>query len=59
MLLIWGSADPVSGAHVLPRLRERLPHARLVVLDTPPATGYRPQIENPSAVLAASRTFLR
>jgi hypothetical protein len=25
----WGPADPVSGAHVLPRLSQRLPRARI------------------------------
>lgn len=58
MLFIWGPADPVSGAHVLPRLRERLPRARYVVLDDPPATGHYPQIENPRVVAAALVPFL-
>jgi pimeloyl-ACP methyl ester carboxylesterase len=58
MLFIWGPADPVSGAHVLPRVRERLPHAKVVVLDEPPATGHYPQVENPAAVAAALTDFL-
>jgi pimeloyl-ACP methyl ester carboxylesterase len=59
MLFVWGPADPVSGAHVLPRLRERLPDARFVVLDEEPATGHYPQVENPEAVAAALSEFLR
>ncbi|MFJ4655517.1 alpha/beta fold hydrolase [Nocardia sp. NPDC088792] len=58
LLFVWGPADPVSGGHVLPRLRERLPHARLVVLDESPATGHYPQVENPGAVAAALTEFL-
>ncbi|MFF0632898.1 alpha/beta fold hydrolase [Nocardia sp. NPDC004151] len=58
MLFVWGPADPVSGGHVLPRLRERLPHATITVLDEPPATGHYPQLENPDAVAAALTEFL-
>lgn len=57
-MFIWGPADPVSGAHVLPRLRERLPRARIVVLDDEPATGHYPHVENPEAVAAALISFL-
>lgn len=56
---IWGPADPVSGAHVLPRLRERLPDAHILVLDEDPATGHYPQVENPGPVAAALVSFLR
>ncbi len=55
---VWGPADPISGGHVLPRLRERLPAAKFVVLDEPPATGHYPQLENPDAVGAALASFL-
>jgi pimeloyl-ACP methyl ester carboxylesterase len=58
-MFIWGPADPVSGAHVLPRLRERLPRAQIVVLDDEPATGHYPQIEHPAAVAAALASFLQ
>lgn len=58
MLFIWGPADPVSGAHVLPRLNERFPNARLVVLDDEPATGHYPQVENPVEVASALTGFL-
>ncbi|WP_109508997.1 alpha/beta fold hydrolase [Nocardioides speluncae] len=57
-LFVWGPADPVSGAHVLPRIRERMPSAELVVLDEEPATGHYPQLENPTAVADALTSFL-
>jgi pimeloyl-ACP methyl ester carboxylesterase len=57
-MFIWGPADPVSGAHVLPRLGDRLPDARIVVLDQEPATGHWPQLENPTAVGDALVGFL-
>ena len=56
---IWGPADPVSGAHVLARVREKLPGAQFVVLDDEPATGHYPQIEHPAAVAAALTSFLQ
>ncbi|MBF6171725.1 alpha/beta fold hydrolase [Nocardia blacklockiae] len=57
-LFLWGPADPISGGHLLPRLRKRFPHATFVVLDEPPATGHYPQLENPEAVAAALTAFL-
>lgn len=57
-LFIWGPADPISGGHVIPRLRERLPHATIVALDDDPPTGHYPQVENPEAVIAALIPFL-
>ncbi|WP_249012069.1 alpha/beta fold hydrolase [Conexibacter sp. DBS9H8] len=57
-LCLWGPADPISGAHVLTRLRERLPAARCVALDDPPAVGHYPQLEAPEAVSAALVDFL-
>ncbi|MFF3559168.1 alpha/beta fold hydrolase [Streptomyces sp. NPDC002574] len=47
---IWGPADPVSGAHVIPRIREVVPHAALTVLDKAPAVGHFPQVEAPEVV---------
>ncbi|MFJ4849558.1 MULTISPECIES: alpha/beta fold hydrolase [unclassified Streptomyces] len=47
---IWGPADPVSGAHVIPRIREVAPHAALTVLDKAPAVGHFPQVEAPGIV---------
>lgn len=57
-LFVWGPADPISGAHVVPRLRERMPDARVVVLAGAPATGHYPQIESPSDTVAALVPFL-
>lgn len=56
-LFVWGPADPISGGHVLPRLRERLPQAKFVVLEDDPATGHYPHVENPDAVSAAIAAF--
>ncbi|MET9122225.1 alpha/beta hydrolase [Streptomyces sp. NPDC004528] len=47
---IWGPADPISGAHVIPRIREAVPHATLTVLDGQPAVGHFPQVEAPEIV---------
>jgi pimeloyl-ACP methyl ester carboxylesterase len=49
-LFIWGPVDPVSGGHVLPRIREVAPGAQVVVLDDPPAVGHYPQVEAPEIV---------
>jgi pimeloyl-ACP methyl ester carboxylesterase len=57
-LFVWGPADPISGGHVIPRLRERIPSAGIVVLDDEPVTGHYPQVENPAAVVAALVPFL-
>jgi pimeloyl-ACP methyl ester carboxylesterase len=56
-MFVWGPADPISGAHVLERLRERVPNARFAVLDEEPRTGHYPQLENPDAVSAALLGF--
>jgi pimeloyl-ACP methyl ester carboxylesterase len=50
---IWGPADPVSGGHVLPRLRERVPAAQFTVLDAAPVVGHYPQVEAPDEVATA------
>ena len=47
---IWGPADPISGAHVLPRIREKAPSACINVLDNPPPVGHFPQVEAPELV---------
>ncbi len=41
---VWGLLDPVSGAPIARRLRERLPDAPFVALDD---VGHYPQIEAP------------
>ncbi|MFE3791146.1 alpha/beta fold hydrolase [Streptomyces goshikiensis] len=57
-LFVWGPADPISGAHVLARIRARLPRAEVVELAGPPAVGHYPQLEDPEAVSAALSGFL-
>lgn len=52
---VWGMQDPVSGGHVVPRLRERLPHAPITCLDE---VGHWPAIEAPAAVVEEIRTAL-
>ena len=57
-LFVWGPADPVSGAHVLARIRQRLPHATVTELTGPPPVGHYPQVEAPQEVAAALVEFL-
>ncbi|MFL6108083.1 MAG: alpha/beta fold hydrolase [Marmoricola sp.] len=55
---IWGPADPVSGGHVLERLRERNPDAQFTILDTVPVVGHYPHVEDPEGVaFALARLF--
>jgi pimeloyl-ACP methyl ester carboxylesterase len=49
-----GLADPVSGAHVVPRIRELCPRASVTELGE---VGHYPQAEAPEAVLAAHASF--
>ncbi len=51
---IYGARDPVSGAHVVARLRELVPDARIVEL---PDIGHYPQSEAPETVLDAYASF--
>jgi pimeloyl-ACP methyl ester carboxylesterase len=44
----WGMLDPVSGAHMAERIRERLPDAPLLALDD---VAHWPQLEAPRRVL--------
>lgn len=46
---VWGPQDPVSGAHVLPTIRERMPDAEVHVLD---GVGHYPQLEATERVAA-------
>jgi len=55
---IWGPADPVSGAHVLPRIRQVAPGASVTVLDQAPAVGHYPQLEAPELVGPLLAEFL-
>jgi pimeloyl-ACP methyl ester carboxylesterase len=58
-MFLWGPADPISGAHVLARIRPRMPHATVVELAGPPAVGHYPQLEAPAEVADALTAFLR
>jgi pimeloyl-ACP methyl ester carboxylesterase len=53
---VWGMLDPVSGGHVVPRLRERLPDCPLVCLDD---VGHWPAIEATDQVVENIRLALR
>lgn len=55
LTVINGSADPISGAHMVARLRELRIPAEVVEL---PGVGHYPQIEAPAAVLAAVQAAL-
>jgi pimeloyl-ACP methyl ester carboxylesterase len=47
---VWGMLDPVSGAHMVPRIRERLPSAPVLALQD---VAHWPQLEAPERVQAA------
>ena len=49
---VWGLLDPVSGAHMIERVRERLPDAPVVELAD---VGHWPMLEAPGRVAAALR----
>ncbi|MEZ4402129.1 MAG: alpha/beta hydrolase [Kofleriaceae bacterium] len=53
--LINGLADPISGAHMVARYRQLIRPADVVEL---PGVGHYPQLEAPTAVVAAIRAFL-
>ncbi|MFD8229109.1 alpha/beta fold hydrolase [Streptomyces massasporeus] len=57
-LFVWGPADPISGAHVIARIRQRMPHAAVTELAGPPPVGHYPQVESPHEVAAALVGFL-
>ena len=50
LAFVWGMLDPISGAHIAERIRERLPDAPLVALDD---VAHWPQLEAPERVAAA------
>jgi pimeloyl-ACP methyl ester carboxylesterase len=52
---VWGMLDPVSGGHVVPRIRERLPTCPLVCLAD---VAHWPAIEDPDTVTAAIRALI-
>ena len=47
---VWGMLDPISGAHMAQRIRERLPNAPLVALED---VAHWPQLEVPERVTQA------
>ncbi|USX56348.1 alpha/beta hydrolase [Lentzea sp. HUAS12] len=57
MSFFWGPADPISGAHVLNRIRERMPAAQVFELSDP-VVGHYPQVEDPERVGALVADFL-
>jgi pimeloyl-ACP methyl ester carboxylesterase len=50
LAFVWGMLDPISGAHVAERIRERMPAARLTALGD---VGHWPPLEAPRRVAAA------
>jgi pimeloyl-ACP methyl ester carboxylesterase len=54
LVVINGSRDPVSGAHMVARLLELRPRTNVVRL---PRVGHYPQVEAPADVLAAYTAF--
>jgi pimeloyl-ACP methyl ester carboxylesterase len=51
LAFVWGMLDPISGAHMAQRIRERLPHAPFAELAD---VGHWPPLEAPDRVLAAA-----
>ena len=52
--VIDGAADPISGAHMVARYRDLVPHPDVTLLAD---IGHYPQVEAPDAVLAAYLAF--
>jgi pimeloyl-ACP methyl ester carboxylesterase len=50
LAFVWGMLDPISGAHVADRIRERLPAAPFTALED---VGHWPPLEAPRRVAAA------
>jgi pimeloyl-ACP methyl ester carboxylesterase len=50
LAFVWGMLDPVSGAQIAAKVRQRLPDAPFAALDD---VGHWPQLEAPERVLAA------
>jgi pimeloyl-ACP methyl ester carboxylesterase len=50
LAFVWGMLDPVSGAHMAERIRERLPRSPLLALDD---VGHWPPLEAPERVATA------
>ena len=54
MAFVWGDADPVSGAHMIARVEERVPDAQVVRFAD---AGHWPPLEVPDAVADAIRAL--
>lgn len=54
LAFVNGTADPVSGAHMVVRWRELVPRAPVIELQ---GIGHYPQVEDPAGTLAAFRSF--
>jgi pimeloyl-ACP methyl ester carboxylesterase len=52
LTFVWGLLDPVSGAHMLERIAERLPDARIDALED---VGHWPPLEAPERIVGAVR----
>jgi len=50
LAFVWGMLDPISGAHMAERIRERLPRAAMCALDD---VAHWPPLEAPERVAAA------
>src|SRR2546421_7200617 len=50
LAFVWGMLDPVSGAHMAERIRERLPNAPFLALED---VAHWPPLEAPERVAAA------
>ena len=50
LAFVWGMQDPVSGAHMAERIRERLPDAPFTALED---VGHWPSLEAPDRVVRA------
>ena len=50
LAFVWGMRDPISGAHIGERIRERLPAAEFIALED---VGHWPPLEAPESVLSA------
>jgi pimeloyl-ACP methyl ester carboxylesterase len=51
--LVWGMADPRSGAHIAEHARQQIPGLGVVALDS---VGHYPQLEAPEAVASAIKS---
>jgi pimeloyl-ACP methyl ester carboxylesterase len=52
MTFVWGDLDPVSGAHMIERVQERLPNATVIRMDD---VGHWPLLEAPDVLADAIR----